>query len=388
MKKGCFVIKRLTVFLLAVIVLSAFIPAAQAVTDRDLEQKREEIAQHLLTFPTPSVSSVGGEWMIIGLARSGKLSRQMADGYYANVQSYVRTVGSAKLHRSKSTDNSRLIIALTSIGKDPRDIAGYNLIEPLADFDFVKKQGINGAIWALIALDTMQYEIPFDSTVRKFTTREVLIEEILASQCSDGGWDLNGESADPDVTGMAIQALAPYYSTDEKVRRAVEKALALISANQNSDGSFLGGGENTPESCAQIITALSALNIDCNSDSRFIKNNRSIADSLMSFSVKGGFVHTMGGGYNQMSTEQGYYALVAYNRMLRGKNPLYDMTDLSVKGDIDSDGKATIDDATLIQRYLADLADFSRLQKKLSDLYSDDRITIDDVTWLQRKLAG
>ena len=252
----------------------------------------------------------------------------------------------------------------------------------------MKKQGVNGPIWTLLALDSFQYEIPIDLNVKHQTTREGLIDHILDNQCSDGGWDLNGESANPDLTGMAIQALAPYYSSDEKVRLAVDKALVLISANQNNDGSFLSGGENTPESCAQIITALSALNIDCNSDSRFIKNNRSIADSLMSFSVNGGFVHTMGGGYNQMSTEQGYYALVAYNRMLHGNNPLYDMTDLSVKGDIDSDGKATIDDATLIQRYLADLADFSRLQKKLSDLYADDRITIDDVTWLQRKLAG
>ncbi|MEE0874611.1 MAG: hypothetical protein UIH27_14245 [Ruminococcus sp.] len=351
-------------------------------------EKESEICSHLLTLPAPNVGSIGGEWMVLGLARSNRLPESFSESYYANVQSYVKAIGSAKLHRSKSTENARVILALTAIGKNPLNVDGYDLLHPLADFDFVKKQGVNGPIWTLLALDSFQYEIPIDLNVKHQTTREGLIDHILDNQCSDGGWDLNGESANPDLTGMAIQALAPYYPTDEKVRLAVDKALELISANQNNDGSFLSGGENTPESCAQIITALSALNIDCNSDSRFIKNNRSIADSLMSFSAKGGFVHIMGGGYNQMSTEQGYYALVAYNRMLRGKNPLYDMTDLSVKGDIDSDGKATIDDATLIQRYLADLADFSRLQKKLSDLYSDDRITIDDVTWLQRKLAG
>ena len=362
--------------------------SAQAISTESIMEKESEICSHLLTLPAPNVGSIGGEWMVLGLARSNRLPESFSESYYANVQSYVKAIGSAKLHRSKSTENARVILALTAIGKNPLNVDGYDLLYPLADFDFVKKQGVNGPIWTLLALDSFQYEIPIDLNVKHQTTREGLIDHILDNQCSDGGWDLNGESANPDLTGMAIQALAPYYSSDEKVRFAVDKALELISANQNNDGSFLSGGENTPESCAQIITALSALNIDCNSDSRFIKNNRSIADSLMSFSVNGGFVHTMGGGYNQMSTEQGYYALVAYNRMLHGKNPLYDMTDLSVKGDIDSDGKATIDDATLIQRYLADLADFSRLQKKLSDLYSDDSITIDDVTWLQRKLAG
>ena len=362
--------------------------SAQAISTESVMEKESEICSHLLTLPAPNVGSIGGEWMVLGLARSNRLPESFSESYYANVQSYVKAIGSAKLHRSKSTENARVILALTAIGKNPLNVDGYDLLHPLADFDFVKKQGVNGPIWTLLALDSFQYEIPIDLNVKHQTTREGLIDHILDNQCSDGGWDLNGESANPDLTGMAIQALAPYYPTDEKVRLAVDKALELISANQNNDGSFLSGGENTPESCAQIITALSALNIDCNSDSRFIKNNRSIADSLMSFSAKGGFVHIMGGGYNQMSTEQGYYALVAYNRMLRGKNPLYDMTDLSVKGDIDSDGKATIDDATLIQRYLADLADFSRLQKKLSDLYSDNRITIDDVTWLQRKLAG
>ena len=361
--------------------------SAQAISTESIMEKESEICSHLLTLPAPTVGSIGGEWMVLGLARSNRLPESFSESYYANVQSYVKAIGSAKLHRSKSTENARVILALTAIGKNPLNVDGYDLLHPLADFDFVKKQGVNGPIWTLLALDSFQYEIPIDLNVKHQTTREGLIDHILDNQCSDGGWDLNGESANPDLTGMAIQALAPYYSSDEKVRLAVDKALELISANQNNDGSFLGSGENTPESCAQIITALSALNIDCNSDSRFIKNNRSIADSLMSFSVKGGFVHIMGGGYNQMSTEQGYYALVAYNRMLHGKNPLYDMTDLSVKGDIDSDGKATIDDATLIQRYLADLADFSRLQKKLSDLYADDRITIDDVTWLQRKLA-
>ena len=45
---------------------------------------------------------------------------------------------------SKSTENSRMILALTSIGKDPSDVLDMILLEPLADLDYVKSQGING----------------------------------------------------------------------------------------------------------------------------------------------------------------------------------------------------------------------------------------------------
>ena len=275
MKKG------LSLFV-SLILCAVCLFSAQAISTESIMEKESEICSHLLTLPAPTVGSIGGEWMVLGLARSNRLPESFSESYYANVQSYVKAIGSAKLHRSKSTENARVILALTAIGKNPLNVDGYDLLHPLADFDFVKKQGVNGAIWTLLALDSFQYEIPIDLNVKHQTTREGLIDHILDNQCSDGGWDLNGESANPDLTGMAIQALAPYYSSDEKVRFAVDKALELISANQNNDGSFLSGGENTPESCAQIITALSALNIDCNSDSRFIKNNRSIADSLMS----------------------------------------------------------------------------------------------------------
>ena len=44
------------------------------------------------------------------------------------------------------------MLALTAIGKDPASVAGFNLLKPLADFEQVTKQGINGTIFALLAL--------------------------------------------------------------------------------------------------------------------------------------------------------------------------------------------------------------------------------------------
>lgn len=380
--------KKKTVSLISVALLflySAF--SVSAVSYSETAEKETAVARHLLNSPVPSVGSIGGEWMVIGLARSGKISKEFSDGYYSNAESYVKTVGSNKLHRSKSTENSRMIIALTAIGKDPRDIAGYNLLTPLADFNFVKKQGINGPVWALIAFDTMQYDIPTDPSVSVQTTREKLINYILSNQCTDEGWDLNGESADADVTGMAIQALAPYVTKNAGVREAVEKALNVISNSQNSNGCFMTGGEATPESSAQIITALSAMNIDSNADERFIKSGNSALDGLLSFSVENGFEHTKGKGYNQMSTEQSYYALVSFDRYKNGQNSLYDMTDLIAKGDVNQSGSATIADATLIQKYIAKIAGLTLLQQKLADINKDGKVDINDVTALQKYLV-
>lgn len=380
--------KKRTVSLISAALLflySAF--SVSAVSYSETAEKETAVARHLLNSPVPSVGSIGGEWMVIGLARSGKISKEFSDGYYSNAESYVKTVGSNKLHRSKSTENSRMIIALTAIGKDPRDIAGYNLLTPLADFNFVKKQGINGPVWALIAFDTMQYDIPTDPSVSVQTTREKLINYILSNQCTDEGWDLNGESADADVTGMAIQALAPYVTKNTGVREAVEKALNVISNSQNSNGCFMTGGEATPESSAQIITALSAMNIDSNADERFIKSGNSALDGLLSFSVENGFEHTKGKGYNQMSTEQSYYALVSFDRYKNGQNSLYDMTDLIAKGDVNQSGSATIADATLIQKYIAKIAGFTLLQQKLADINKDGKVDINDVTALQKYLV-
>ena len=273
----------------------------------------------------------GTEWPVIGLARAGRTADMDAAEYYADVEKTVEENGSSKLHASKSTENSRTILALTAIGKDVTDVAGYNLLEPLADLNYLKKQGINGPIWALIALDSHNYEIPKVSEEGVQATRENIIDTILKAELEDGGWALSGETADPDMTAMAIQALAPYYSGNAQVEVAVDKALDCLSALQNADGGYTSWGTTNSESCAQVLTALTALKIDPLTDVRFIKNGNSVMDALLGFYVEGGgFSHTPDGEVNGMATEQGYYALASYARMQAGKTSLYDMSDVTI----------------------------------------------------------
>ena len=292
-----------------------------------LQEIYKTTGDFMATLGTPTVNSTGGEWMVIGLARSG---RTVPAGYYDNVVEYVKAMADAneRLHRAKVTDNARVILGLTAIGKDVTNVGGHNLLKGLDNMAYVQKQGINGPIFTLIALDSHNYPTMGD------VTREKLIQVILDAQLPGGGWTLSGENADTDMTAMAIQALAPYYKTNETVKAAVDKALEALSALQRNDGGFDSWGTVNSESCAQVIVALTALGIDPATDSRFVKNGSTVLDALASFYVTGGgFKHTADGERNGMATEQGYYALAAYYRFVNGQTSLYDMSDVTIQID-------------------------------------------------------
>lgn len=291
--------------------------------------------------PDPVVASVGGEWTVLGLARSGlDIPEQYYAIYYANAEKTLKEK-SGKLHHVKYTEYDRVILALTAIGKPVDNVAGYDLRAPLADFDTLIKQGINGPVFALIALDSSNYDIPVVTTVKTQTTREKLIAFILEREISGGGWALgiNAAEPDPDITSMVIQALTPYYSTLPEAKAAADRAVVWLSKAQKADGGYASWGSSNSESVAQVVVALSGLGIDPHQDARFIKGGRSAVDALLSFAAPGGgFYHVKPGGADNggakpgevdlMATDQAMYALVAYDRFIHGQARLYDMTDV------------------------------------------------------------
>ena len=290
---------------------------------------------YLENLGTPVPGSIGGEWMVIGLIRSDR-EVPGADDYYASVVKFVQENinENEQLHKAKSTENSRVILALTAMGKDVTNVDGHNLLAGLTDMAYIQKQGINGPIWALIAFDSGNYPVPEGGDV----SREALIQAVLDAQLLDGGWALSGSTSDPDMIGMAIQALAPHYNTHADVKKAVDTALVTLSDMQQADGSFSSIDGANIESIAQVVTALAALGIDADANPRFVKNGVSAMDALCAFYVEGGgFRHMPDGKLDGMATEQGYYALTAYFRMLAGKTALYDMTDV-----IDMGGDVTV----------------------------------------------
>ena len=296
----------------------------------DVQEAYKTTGDYLSGKGTPIVGSIGGEWLTIGLARSG---RTVPEGYYDNAVAYVKAeinTTTNRLDRNKSTDNARLILALTAIGKDVTDVGGFDLLAGLDDMKYVKRQGTNGPVWTLIALDSHGY------TPAGSVTRDALVETILSLQKDSGAWYINSTNTtdDVDMTAMAIQALAPYYKTNEAVKAAVDKALTWLSTMQKSDGSFaeMAGVASSSESTAQVLVALCALGIDPTADARFAKNSFHVVDGLLTFYTGEAFKHQLADAtVDQMGTEQSYYALAAYMRLTGGRSFLYDMNDVCIK---------------------------------------------------------
>ena len=334
--------KRILSLALVLLLMLSLRPAAFAtVSDSTLNSAVNGTAAFIYqTTPNPKLCDIGGEWAVLGLARSGyNVPEKYYQDYYAAVEKTVKEKNGV-LHEKKYTEYSRVIIALSAIGADARNVGGYDLTKPLGDYDKTIWQGLNGPIWALIALDSRNYPVPTNPDAKTQATRQMYVDRILACQLNDGGWNLAGgttpdsknQTSSADITGMALQALAKYQD-QPAVAKATQEALDCMSKQQADDGSFSYGGVANAESIAQIIVALCELGISPD-DPRFVKNGVTMLDALMKFRhSNGGFQHTAdGSGNNQMTAEQGFYTLVAAQRQRSGKNSLYRMGDaVSIK---------------------------------------------------------
>ena len=288
----------------------------------------EKTARYLQAqIPEPTCAAVGGDWLVFGLARSGlKAPQKYFDTYYKNVEDYIVSVDGV-LSRKKNTEYSRVILALTAIGKNPADAAGFNLLLPLGDFDETVRQGVNGVIFALLALDSGGYEIPEAPEAETQATRELYVGELLRREIPDGGWALTGGTPDADMTAMALQALAKYRDRQD-VEDAVQRGLAALSALQEPNGAYLSWDEENSESVCQVIVALTELGISLD-DERFVKNGQTLPQVLERFACEdGSYRHSLNGNSDEMATEQAFYALAAIHRAETGKTTLYDMTDV------------------------------------------------------------
>lgn len=279
----------------------------------------------------PQVGSVGGEWTVFALARGGAdITDSYFDDYYNRVVEYTVQRGGV-LDERKNTEYSRAVLALTAIGRDPRDVGGYDLVAPLADYNQTVAQGTNGAVYALIALDCGGYDAP--------DVREKYVDKILSSMLENGAVEnAPGGGANVDVTAMSLAALSNYTHI-EGVSEAMERSLEYISSVQEEDGGFSESGVKCAESAAQVLTALSVLRIP-ETDARFVKNGRTVLDNLMSYETDSGFSHIPGGKADLMATEQAAYALAAHNRAAEGKCGIFDMSDVEKRTSIPSEVSA------------------------------------------------
>ena len=300
--------------------------------------------------------STPGDWYPIGLGRLGIADRN--DAYLAVIRDRVeeRYAQPGKLSAAKATEWHRIALAVLAMGGDPTSLGKDKDGQPIdliADGTYDRgkttslgRQGINGWIWGLIALDSLRYPVPEDA----YYTRDDIIIEILRQQLPDGGFALSGNSADPDITAMALQALSTYRN-DEKtytytlkktggqvtrtVYQVTEEALTCLSALQLPTGDFSSWGTENVESTDQVTVALCSLGIDPLTDPRFIKNGNTLLDGILRYRMPdGGFIHSrtydpdnpssLPDRSNTMAGEQTLYTMAALWRQANGMRTLYD----------------------------------------------------------------
>ena len=244
----------------------------------------------------------GDEWLVYDASRASlPVPPACEQGYYDRLVQTLRQNGGA-LNTRKATDYARAVLAVTALGRDARKVGGADLTAPLCDAAFASRQGLNGVIFALLALDSGNY--PFQG-------RDAYVQTILNAQRPDGGFSLSpDEHSDADLTAMALQALAPYRA-DAEVAAAADRAVACLSGMQQPNGGFATAGVATCESTAQVLLALAALGI-VPDDARFVKNGHTALDALALYRLTdGSYRHVRTGGADLTATEQALRALLA-----------------------------------------------------------------------------
>lgn len=220
---------------------------------------------------------------------------------------------------------AKYVLVLRAAGADPTNFNGVNLVDQLYEQTNVGHTGLNGYIFALLALDSADYTPPSNAVISKPS----LLSAVLAAQNTDGGFGLSAGYSDVDITAMVLAALAPHLS-ETGVQAAVTRGLAYLAAQQRSDGGFIARGSTTEsaESAAQVIIALSSLGVNPSSDAQFLQNGNSPLSNLLSFALpSGAFAHVSGGNADTIATQQALEGLAAYQRLEHGGRKLFDLRD-------------------------------------------------------------
>lgn len=299
------------------------------------------------------------DWLAIGISRFG---------FEEDYEAYL-TALSQRAKDLSDTDNAtewqRCAITASAMGGDPADLEGIDLVKGgvygRGENNSVGKQGLNGWIFALLTLDTMGYKTPEGAEF----DRERILDEIVSSQNTDGGFSLSKGESDIDITAMALQAIAPYYNdfSRDDVRKSADKAVEYLSGKQDSSGTF-----GSAEADSQVTIALCSLGIDPEADSRFVKNSDLLTSLLSYQNSDGGFSHEKGGDSDELATGQALCALAAQKRYELTMRRIYDMREeLSVLQREKLDG---------INGRLSDIADEESAEKALklfNDLDCDER---------------
>jgi hypothetical protein len=284
----------LTFLLLFVQFVGGLGPVVQAEQVTAAQQVQEQLAdtkEYFLSLPAPR-----DDWDAFAFY----LAKKSVHSSY--VENIVNKIEGNSGNYSKATDLARLIVALNAAGQNPEDINGINLVEKLYSKEKSQVSAENDAAWALLALDSKNYEIPEGAKIN----REFLLNHLVEKSLPNGGW---GQAiVDPDITGMVMSTLGPYKGdaeVDTVLNKAAERLKTVHPINSNS--------------IAQMILGLTAAGVNP-AAADYVHNGENLMEQLLSFASshehKGQFGWTKSDAEpNDLATQQSFFALEAYHRL-------------------------------------------------------------------------
>ncbi len=303
-KRFCGFFCILLIFCTAIIPINANTAHdAQSIMDGilryELEKSGAPSVQEWINGEIAANAGITAEWYVLALRQSGECYDFSA--YETALLRYL-----SENDVTSSSTRQKYALTLHAVGSSD----GY-ISQALGNS--IGHQGIMSWVYGLHLLNN-GYACPPHSA-------ESVISTILSMQLEDGGWAVSGTVSDVDVTAMTLQALAPHSAA---YAAEIDRAVSLLSQRQLEDGGFMSCGVPNPESTSQVISALSALGIDCMTDERFLKKGNSPLDNIAGFRLAdGSFSHTLGGTANHNATVQVFFAMTAYRMLQNGEGSMY-----------------------------------------------------------------
>ena len=251
---------------------------------------------------------------------------------------------------------------LTAGEKSPVDLLVKNNSDSKANgfrVDFINK---NGEVF-----DSVNVDCVLGSGESKWVSVEFTVPETLdASELRAAVISENGSSSVMSFSlgqcDLAVTAAQTRIGDRDGVEVNITNNGEFASAGRlqvlNDKGEVLDHRDFLPVSKGRTVT------FRISDIERYLGENNELVFSLISIADH----------YNSYNDS---VRIIIYD--YSGKTPFY--------GDIDGDGVISIDDATLIQMYIADLREFTPNQKLIADVNLDGGIDITDVTLIQMYIA-
>ena len=253
-----------------------------------------------ITATSNVLSKVSDPWLAVDMEKLGLNPNKQF------VQDFANNLKDNGVKNISNTELEKAIISFTSVGYTPYNFKGQDLVGELLNRDINNFQ-INDLIFALTAynyanIPSSKYKI----------TKDDLKNVIIKNKIPTGGWAYTGNETDPDITGMALYALAPYYNSDKNVKDSIDAAVNYLSSVEDNSGYISSTNGKASETLSMVILGLTSIGIDPAQGS-FVKTNGNLVKALLSFKgANGNYKHTLDDSSSTaLSTEEALRALIA-----------------------------------------------------------------------------